>query len=79
MSSNLGDRNNFDQPKAEDCISPIDFEPNVNRPRKTSYQFSWVHLPIAVFVLISGLAGWFVITAKSVLMPKIFFSNLVIE
>jgi formylglycine-generating enzyme required for sulfatase activity len=71
MSSNLEDHNKFDRPKAEDRISPIEFQPNVNRPRKTLYQFSWVHLPIAAFVSISGLAGWFVITAKSVLIEPV--------
>ena len=71
MSSDSEGYNEFDQSETDELISPIEFEPNFNRVRSPFYRFSWTHIPIAAFVLISGLAGWFVITAKSILIEPV--------
>jgi hypothetical protein len=71
MSSGSEGYNEIDQSETDELISPIEFEPNVNRVRSPFYRFSWTHIPIAAFVLISGLAGWFVITAKSILIEPL--------
>lgn len=51
---------------ALDPIAPIDFTPRQQEKRRFSYRFHWFHVVVAVFVLISSVSGWFVLTAKSV-------------
>ncbi len=51
---------------ALDPIVPIDFTPNEVTQSKFSYKFRWFHLVVGVFVIFSTVAGWFVLTAKSV-------------
>ena len=47
-------------------ITPIDFTPNDGKGPRVTYKFRWAHLAVAVFAIISVVAGWFVLTAKSV-------------
>jgi len=49
-----------------DPIVPIDFTPHKDSGRKFSYQFRWFHLIVAAFVVVSTVAGFFVLTARSV-------------
>lgn len=49
-----------------DPIIPIDFTPNDNKAPSFSFKPKPIHFVFAVFFLISGLAGWFVLTARSV-------------
>lgn len=51
---------------ATDPIVPIDFTPNSEETRGFSYQFKWRHVLVSVFLLLSVLASWFVLTAHSV-------------
>lgn len=51
---------------AVDPIVPIDFTPNENKSPGFSYQPKPIHFVFAIFFLISGFAGWFVLTARSV-------------
>lgn len=51
---------------ALDPIVPIDFTPHEVKAKKFTYQFHWFHAVVAVFVLLSSVSGWFVLTAKSV-------------
>ncbi len=51
---------------AVDPIVPIDFTPHTEEKRAFSYQFKWQHVFVAVFLLISVSAAWFVLTARSV-------------
>ena len=62
--SNYDDKNNLNG--ATDPIIPIDFTPNSENRQAFSYQFRWIHLVIAMFLLGSSTAGFFVLTAKSV-------------
>ncbi len=59
------DKNGLDN-GALDPITPIDFTPKQDDGRKFSYTFHWFHAVVAVFVLISSVSGWFVLTARSV-------------
>tara|TARA_X000000950_G_scaffold288902_1_gene408228 strand:- start:1237 stop:3315 length:2079 start_codon:yes stop_codon:yes gene_type:complete len=49
-----------------DPIVPIDFTPHKDSGRNFSYQFRWFHLIVAAFVVVSTVAGFFVLTARSV-------------
>jgi formylglycine-generating enzyme required for sulfatase activity len=49
-----------------DPIVPIDFTPHDAKQPLFSYKPSWLHLLVGVFLLISAVAGWFVLSAKSV-------------
>lgn len=49
-----------------DPIVPIDFTPHKDSGRKFSYQFRWFHLIVVAFVVVSTVAGFFVLTARSV-------------
>jgi len=49
-----------------DSIVPIDFEPNEGKKQSFSFKLGWVHLFLAIFLAVSGTAGWFILTAKSV-------------
>mgnify|MGYP001089880592 CR=1 FL=1 len=49
-----------------DPIVPIDFSPNEEQTRRFSFRFRWLHVFVAAFALVSIIAGWFVLTAKSV-------------
>lgn len=51
---------------ALDPITPIDFTPRQDEGRKFSYKFHWFHPVVALFVIVSSVSGWFVLTAKSV-------------
>lgn len=51
---------------AADPIVPIDFTPNSEESRAFSYQFRWLHVFVSAFLLVSALAAWFVLTARSV-------------
>lgn len=51
---------------ALDPIIPIDFTPNEVRKSNFSYQFRWFHIIVGIFLIFSSVAGWFVMTAKSV-------------
>jgi hypothetical protein len=61
---------NNEQPMGEkgtiDPIVPIDFTPHKDLGRNFSYQFRWFHLIVAAFVVVSTVAGFFVLTARSV-------------
>ncbi|HAJ75235.1 MAG TPA: hypothetical protein DCM64_02150 [Gammaproteobacteria bacterium] len=49
-----------------DPIVPIDFTPNDDKGPRVTFKPRWIHAVVAIFVVISGMAGWFVLTAKSV-------------
>ncbi len=49
-----------------DPIVPIDFTPNIEESRAFSYKFKWLHVFVASFLLVSVMAAWFVLTARSV-------------
>ncbi len=51
---------------ALDPIIPIDFTPHEVSESKFTYKFHWFHAVVAVFVLVSSVSGWFVLTARSV-------------
>ena len=51
---------------AADPIVPIDFTPHSEQTRAFSYQFRWLHVFVAAFLLVSVSAAWFVLTARSV-------------
>ncbi len=51
---------------ATDPIVPIDFTPNSEESKAFSYQFTWAHVFVATFLLVSVTAAWFVVTARSV-------------
>ena len=38
----------------------------VSRAKISPYQFKWLHLVVATFLLVSATAAWFVLTARSV-------------
>ncbi|PCJ25460.1 MAG: hypothetical protein COA96_07445 [SAR86 cluster bacterium] len=61
-------KNNSNANGAADPIIPIDFTPNNDKGPLVSYKFKWVHVFVAVFAVVSGTAGWFVLTARSVLV-----------
>lgn len=63
----MSDRDDIDELKgATDPIVPIDFTPNNEKSSNFSYQFKWLHVFVSVFLLISVVAAWFVLTARSV-------------
>lgn len=62
--SNLDENSNVNGPA--DPIVPIDFTPNVEKKAAFAYQFKWMHAFIAAFVVVTGSAAWFVLTARSV-------------
>ncbi|MFK7863475.1 MAG: PEGA domain-containing protein [Pseudohongiellaceae bacterium] len=47
-------------------IIPIDFTPNENKAQGFSFKVKPIHIVLAAFFLVSGSAGWFVLTARSV-------------
>lgn len=51
---------------AIDPIVPIDFTPHSEEKQTFSYQFRWLHVVVATFLLVSASAAWFVLTARSV-------------
>ncbi|MFT4863409.1 MAG: sulfatase activating formylglycine-generating enzyme [Pseudohongiellaceae bacterium] len=51
---------------ASDPIVPIDFTPHEVKKAKFSFQVKPVHIALGAFLLISGSAAFFVLTAKSV-------------
>ena len=61
--ANLDD---LQQTGSPDSIVPIDFEPNEGKKRTFSFKLGWIHLFLAIFLAVSGTAGWFILTAKSV-------------
>lgn len=56
---------------ATDPIVPIDFTPNSEVKKSFSYQFRWLHVVVSVFLLVSALAAWFVLTARSVFVEVV--------
>lgn len=49
-----------------DPIIPIDFSPPEAVQKRAGFKPRWPHFLVAGFLLVAGLAGWFVLTAKSV-------------
>ncbi len=49
-----------------DPIVPIDFTPPDAQAKRREFKFRWPHLLVAGFLIVAGVAGWFVLTAKSV-------------
>jgi formylglycine-generating enzyme required for sulfatase activity len=49
-----------------DYITPIDFTPNQVAKRGPSFKLTPTRVFVAVFALCSAVAGWFVLTAKSI-------------
>ncbi|NQV69246.1 MAG: PEGA domain-containing protein [Pseudohongiella sp.] len=62
--SNLDDNNKLNG--STDPIIPIDFTPNDGKKAAVAYQFRWTHAFVALFLLVTGSAAWFVLTARSV-------------
>lgn len=51
---------------ATDPIVPIDFTPHSEQSKAFSYQFKWLHVIVAAFLMVSVTSAWFVLTARSV-------------
>lgn len=51
-----------------DPIIPIDFTPADDKGPRVTFRFKWIHLIVGVFLILSGTTGWFVLTARSVLV-----------
>ena len=49
-----------------DPITPIDFSPPDAQQKRAGFKPRWPHFLIAAFLLVAGMSGWFVLTAKSV-------------
>ncbi|OGT74216.1 MAG: hypothetical protein A3H44_13560 [Gammaproteobacteria bacterium RIFCSPLOWO2_02_FULL_57_10] len=49
-----------------DPIVPIDFSPPDPRKKRAGLQLRWPHFLIAGFLVVAGLSGWFVLSARSV-------------
>ncbi len=49
-----------------DPIIPIDFSPPDPEQKRIGFKPRWPHFVVAAFLLATGTAGWFVLTAKSV-------------
>ena len=49
-----------------DPIVPIDFSPPDPNQKRALIKLRWPHFLIAGFLLLAGVSGWFVLTAKSV-------------
>lgn len=49
-----------------DPITPIDFSPPDAQQKKAGFKPRWPHFLIAAFLMVAGISGWFVLTAKSV-------------
>ncbi len=63
-----GSANTPDRPGSSDAdvIVPIDFSPPDPKKARTTLRLGWPHALIAGFLLVAGVAGWFVLSAKSV-------------
>ena len=64
MDNNDNDINENSGPA--DPIIPIDFTPHDEKGPRVTFKPKPVHFVIGVFVLLFGIAGWFVLTARSV-------------
>lgn len=49
-----------------DAITPIDFTPNDGERSGVAFNLKFVHVIVGSIALVFGVAGWFVLTAKSV-------------
>jgi len=49
-------------------IVPIDFTPPDATPRRAGLRLRWPHFLVAGFLLVAGVCGWFILTARSVLV-----------
>ena len=49
-----------------DPIIPIDFSPPETQRKRPRVKLRWPHFLVAGFLLVAGMSGWFVLTAKSV-------------
>ena len=49
-----------------DAITPIDFTPNDGKGSGVEFNLKFVHVIVVSIALVFGVAGWFVLTAKSV-------------
>lgn len=49
-----------------DPIIPIDFSPPEAQQKGLGFKLRWPHFLVAGFLLVAGMSGWFVLTAKSV-------------
>jgi len=49
-----------------DPIIPIDFSPSEDKRESLSFRLRWIHLFLALFLTVSGITVWFILTAKSV-------------
>ena len=49
-----------------DPIIPIDFSPSEDKRKSLSFRLRWIHLFLALFLTVSGITVWFILTAKSV-------------
>ena len=49
-----------------DPIIPIDFSPPGTQQKRAGIRLRWPHFLIAGFLVVAGISGWFVLTAKSV-------------
>ena len=49
-----------------DPIVPIDFTPHDEKGPRVTFKPKPVHFVVGIFLIISGIAGWFVLTARSV-------------
>lgn len=60
----MNDNKVFKKPSG--IIAPIEFSPNTEKASRVPYKFKIIHLITSLIAVVFGIAGWFVLTAKSV-------------
>lgn len=51
---------------AADPIVPIDFSPPDLQQKRAGFRLRWPHILVAGFLLLAGVSGWFILSARSV-------------
>lgn len=51
---------------AADPIVPIDFSPPDPHQKRVGFRLRWPHILVAGFLLLAGVSGWFILSARSV-------------
>ena len=54
-----------------DPIIPIDFKPHDRKRARVTFKPKPIHFVIGIFAFLSGIAGWFVLTARSVFVEVV--------
>ncbi|MES3006714.1 MAG: PEGA domain-containing protein [Pseudomonadota bacterium] len=51
---------------AADPIVPIDFSPPDQQQKRVGFRLRWPHILVVSFLLLAGVSGWFILSARSV-------------